>query len=201
MHSYISALNKEGSDKMRIVSGTNKGKKLYAPEGMSVRPTSDKIKEAIFNIIGYIDEESVVLDLFAGTGNVGIEFLARGAGVCYFVDASHKSLSYVNKNLELCSFKDRAKVIQSDYEKAIVNFSNMNMKFDYIFADPPYNLNCSNNIKELVLNNNLLAPGGLLIIESDKTEKEIENIDSNVIKYKEKIYGRTRISMIKLLED
>ena len=70
---------------MRIVSGENKGKKLYAPEGMSVRPTSDKIKEAIFNIIGYIDEKSLVLDLFAGTGNVGIEFIARGVNTCYFV--------------------------------------------------------------------------------------------------------------------
>ncbi len=186
---------------MRIVSGINKGKKLYVPEGMSVRPTSDKIKEAIFNVIGYIDEESVVLDLFAGTGNVGIEFLARGVSCCYFVDASHKSLSYVKKNLELCSFMDRAKVIQSDYEKAIINFSNTNTKFDYIFADPPYNLNCSEKIKELVLKNNILASGGMLIIESDKSEKEIENIDTNVVEYKEKIYGRTRISMIKLLED
>lgn len=186
---------------MRIVSGTNKGKKLYAPEGMSVRPTSDKIKEALFNIIGYIDEESIVLDLFAGTGNVGIEFLARGGKFCYFVDVSHKSLSYVKKNLELCNFNSRAKIINSDYERAIINLSNMNLKFDYIFADPPYDLNCSTNIIQQVLKNNLLAPNGLLIIESDKTEKVIENIDSNMIKYKEKIYGRTRISMIELLED
>ena len=78
---------------MRIISGTNKGKKLYAPEGMTVRPTSDKIKEALFNIIGFIDEDSTVLDLFAGSGNVGIEFLARGAKFCTFIDSSNKSLS------------------------------------------------------------------------------------------------------------
>lgn len=189
---------------MRIISGTNKGKKLYAPDGMSVRPTSDKIKEAIFNIIGYIDEESVVLDLFAGTGNVGIEFLARGAKECFFVDASHKSLSFVKKNVEICNFESRSKIIQSDYDKAIDKFYSLNQKFDYIFADPPYALLCCTNIVEKILQYKLLKTDGLLIIESDKTEEVLENlynIDSEVIKYKEKIYGRTRISMIKLPED
>lgn len=186
---------------MRIVSGINKGKKLYAPEGIDVRPTSDKIKEALFNIIGYIDEKSLVLDLFAGSGNVGIEFLARGAKYCYFVDASTKSLSFVKKNLELCKFSEKAKIIQSDYCKVLVNLSNMNLKFNYIFADPPYDLKCSGKIADLVLTYNLLAENGLLIIESDKSENVIDNIDSKVLKYKEKVYGRTRISLIELLED
>jgi 16S rRNA (guanine(966)-N(2))-methyltransferase RsmD len=186
---------------MRIISGTNKGKKLYAPEGMSVRPTSDKIKEAIFNILGYIDEDSDVLDLFAGSGNVGIEFLARGAKSCIFVDLSNKSLGYVRKNLELCNFKSRAKVVQSDYEKAIVNLALQGEKFDFIFADPPYDLNCGANIAKKVFEHNILKPGGKLIIETDKSEIVIENLDTNVIKYKEKIYGRTRISIIECLEE
>ena len=186
---------------MRIVSGINKGKKLYAPEGMDVRPTSDKIKEAIFNMIGYIEEDSLVLDLFAGSGNVGIEFLARGAKLCYFVDVSHKSLRYVKKNLELCNFSNKSKIIQDDYEKAIINLSNIKLSFNYIFADPPYALNCSNNIAEQILKHNLLSPNGLLIIENDKDEKIIENIYDNMVKYKEKIYGRTRISIMKLSED
>lgn len=181
---------------MRIISGTNKGMKLFAPEGISVRPTSDKIKEAIFNMIGYIDEESIVLDIFSGSGGVGIEFLARGASKCYFVDASHKSLSFVKKNLELCKFKEKAKVIMSDYEKAILNFSMENIKFNYIFADPPYALNCGANIAKKIFENNLLEQDGLLIIETDKSEKIIENIDADMIKYKEKIYGRTRISIM-----
>lgn len=186
---------------MRIISGTNKGMKLYAPEGMSVRPTSDKIKEAIFNMLGYIDEESVVLDLFAGAGGVGIEFIARGARLCYFVDASHKSLSFVKKNLELCKFKEKSKVIMSDYEKAIENFSKDNLKFDFIFADPPYALNCGSNIASKVFEKNLLKPDGTLIIETDKDEKVIEGIQAENIKYKEKIYGRTRISIMKYSED
>ncbi len=186
---------------MRIISGTNKGMKLYAPEGMSVRPTSDKIKEAIFNMLGYIDEESVVLDLFAGSGGIGIEFLARGASKCFFVDASHKSLGFVRKNLKLCKFEEKSKIIMNDYIKSIDNLSNENIKFDFIFADPPYALKCGSNIACKVFEKNLLKPDGTLIIETDKDEIVIESIDIKSIKYKEKIYGRTRISILKYSED
>lgn len=186
---------------MRIISGINKGKRLYAPEGASVRPTGDKIKEAIFNIIGSIDEEAVVLELFAGSGGMGIEFLARGAKHCTFVDVSRKSITYVKKNLDLCNFTKRARIMPEDYEKAIINLSKNNEKFDYIFADPPYALNLGSNIISKVLEYNLLKSGGLLIIETDKSEKVIDNNDTNMVKYKEKIYGRTRISLIRHLEE
>lgn len=186
---------------MRIISGTNKGMKLYAPEGDKVRPTSDKIKEAIFNIIGPIDDEASVLELFAGSGSIGIEFLARGAKHCTFVDASHKSLNYVKRNLDLCNFKSRAKIMLSDYGKAISNLSNNNEKFDYIFADPPYALNLSANIFDKVFEYGILKPRGMLIIETDKSEKTIDNTNTNMVEYKEKIYGRTRISIIRHLEE
>lgn len=185
---------------MRIISGTNKGMKLYAPEGDKVRPTSDKIKESIFNIIGPLDQDAKVLELFAGSGGVGIEFLARGAKHCTFVDKSRKSLNYVKKNLDLCSFKDRTTLIMGDYEKAIEDLSKNNEKFDYIFADPPYALNLSNNIFKRIFECNILKFGGLLIIESDKSEKTIDNTYTSVVEYKEKIYGRTRISLIRHLE-
>ncbi len=185
---------------MRIISGTNKGMKLYAPEGDKVRPTSDKIKEAIFNIIGPINEDAAVLELFAGSGSIGIEFLARGAKHCTFVDASHKSLNYVKKNLDLCRFNNKAKIILSDYEKAIINLSKNNEEFDFIFADPPYALNLSNNIYNIIFEYNILKTGGMLIIETDKSEKTIDNINTNMVEYKEKIYGRTRISLIRHLE-
>lgn len=186
---------------MRIISGINKGKKLYAPEGASVRPTGDKIKEAVFNIIGPIDEEAVVLELFAGSGGMGIEFLARGAERCTFVDVSRKSITYVKKNLDLCNFNNKARIIQEDYEKAIINLSKNNEKFDYIFADPPYALNLGSNIIKKVFEFNILKFGGILIIETDKSEKIIDNNDTNMVKYKEKIYGRTRISLIRHLEE
>lgn len=186
---------------MRIVSGTNKGMKLYAPEGMSVRPTSDKIKEALFNVLGYIDQDSIVLDLFAGSGGIGIEFLARGAAKSVFVDASNKSLSYVRKNLELCKFNDRAEVIKSDYERALVLFANQSVQFDYIFADPPYDLNCGVRIAQKVFENQLLKKDGTLIIETDISEKVIDYLHIDMVEYKEKIYGRTRISIITYAEE
>ncbi len=186
---------------MRIISGTNKGMKLYAPEGARVRPTGDKIKEAIFNIIGPIDEESIVLELFAGSGSMGIEFLARGAKHCTFVDVSRKSLNYVKKNLELCNFTGKAKIISNDYEKAIISLSKNNERFDYIFADPPYEKNLCSKTLNAIIEYDILKTGGLLIIESDKSEKVIDNNAVNVLEYKEKIYGRTKISIIRHLEE
>lgn len=186
---------------MRIISGNNKGKRLFAPKDMSVRPTSDKIKEAIFNMIGYIDEESTVLDIFAGTGNMGIEFLSRGAKSCYFVDSSHKSISFVKRNISDCKLESKSNIFVADYEKAIKMLGKQNLKFDYIFADPPYHLNCTKNIIELIFTNDLLEKDGLLIIECDKSEKMFENVEQNMLEYKEKIYGRTRIGLIKYLED
>ncbi len=182
---------------MRVISGNNKGKRLFAPKDTSVRPTADKIKESIFNIIGYIDEESIVLDLFAGTGSIGIEFLCRGAKECHFVDVSHKSVEFVKKNISLCKLEDKSKVYVNDYEKALSFFARSNMKFDYIFADAPYHLNCSSNIIDLVIKNNLLNEDGTLIIECEKTEKMIENVEQGVLQYKEKIYGITKIGIMK----
>lgn len=182
---------------MRVISGNNKGKKLFAPKDISVRPTADKIKESIFNIIGYIDEESIVLDLFAGTGSIGIEFLCRGAKECHFVDVAHKSVEFIKKNISLCKLEDKSKVYINDYEKALSFFARNKMQFDYIFADAPYHLNCSSNIIDIVIKNNLLNKDGTLIIECEKTEKMIENVEQDVLQYKEKIYGITKIGIIK----
>ncbi len=186
---------------MRVISGNNKGKRLFAPKDMSVRPTSDKIKEAIFNMIGYIDEDSVVLDLFAGTGNVGIEFLCRGAKECHFVDVSHQSISFVKKNISLCNLDSKSKIYVNDYERAITFFARNNMKFDYIFADAPYHLNCADKVINLVINNDLLARDGTLIIECEKTEKMFDNVEQDVIEYREKIYGITKVGIVQFSEE
>jgi 16S rRNA (guanine(966)-N(2))-methyltransferase RsmD len=182
---------------LRVISGNNKGKRLFAPKDTTVRPTADKIKESIFNMIGYIDEDSIVLDLFAGTGGIGIEFLCRGASECHFVDVSRKSAEYIKKNISLCKLEDKSKVYVYDYEKALSYFARTNMKFDYIFADAPYPLNCSSNIINTVIRNDLLKKDGTLIIECEKTEKMIENVEQDVLQYREKIYGITKIGIMK----
>ena len=127
---------------MRVISGLKKGHKLKAPKGLEVRPTEDKIKESLFNILGNIDKDSLVLDLFGGSGSIGIEFLSRGARACYFVDISSNSISYIKDNLSHTGLNELANVIKSDSVKAIKQLSNRNLKFDYIYIDPPFRHNC-----------------------------------------------------------
>lgn len=186
---------------MRIISGNNKGKKLFAPKDMSVRPTSDKIKEAIFNMLGYIDEDAIVLDLFAGTGNVGIEFLCRGANMCYFTDISRKSISFVKKNIEICNLQNKSVVTISDYEKTIRYYAKGGIKFDYIFADAPYHLLCAQKVIDMVFDSCILNDNGVLIVECEKDEKMFENGIPSMVEYKEKIYGITKIGIIKYSEE
>ena len=120
---------------MRIVAGTARGRKLFSPEGMDVRPTTDKVKESLFNIIQFEVPSARVLDLFAGTGQLGLEALSRGAKEAVFVDASGKSLATVKKNVALCGFDDRAKLVHAD---ALSWLTRREGTFDLVFLDPPY---------------------------------------------------------------
>ncbi len=120
---------------MRIVAGSARGRKLISPEGMDVRPTTDKVKESLFNIIQFEVPDARVLDLFAGTGQLGLEALSRGAREAVFVDAAGKSLATVKKNVELCGFADRATLVHAD---AIAWLSRREGTFDLVFLDPPY---------------------------------------------------------------
>ena len=120
---------------MRIISGTARGRKLFSPEGMDVRPTTDKVKESLFNIIQFEVPGAVVLDLFAGTGQLGLEALSRGAEKAVFVDASKKSLAVVRQNVDLCGFSAKARLVQAD---ALSYLSRAEETFDIVFLDPPY---------------------------------------------------------------
>ena len=117
---------------MRVITGTARGRKLREPSGMDIRPTTDVVKEAVFNIIQFDIEGRRVLDLFAGTGQLGIEALSRGAADCVFVDESREAVSIVKENLAKCRFT--AKVVQTDS----IGYLRGAGKFDMIFLDPPY---------------------------------------------------------------
>lgn len=181
---------------MRVIAGKHKGRKLKSPETNDVRPTTDKIKGAIFNVLQFNDVDAVVLDLFAGAGGVGIEFLSRGAKKCYFNDKSRKSLKIVKENIELCREIENAEILNMDYMRVLEMMTSKNIKLDYIFADAPYELECSNQIIEYVANHDILNENGKLIIECEKNEKVIENTYDNVIEYKEKIYGITKVIFV-----
>jgi len=153
---------------MRVISGTAKGRKLYAPKSHNIRPALDKVKEAIFNIL--FDVQGVnVLDLFAGTGAVGIEALSRGAAHCTFVDMSHEAITIIKKNIELCGFTN-AKIFPHPVSVAIEYFGKHNEKFDLIFVDPPYLKNLVNPTLEKIAGSGILAPDGRIIVEHHPKE-------------------------------
>ena len=154
---------------MRVISGTAKGKKLNSLEGLETRPTLDRVKEAVFNIIQFDIKDSVVLDLFSGSGALGIEALSRGAKEAILCDASSKAIKIINKNLEETRLKDKAKVINSDYLETLSKIKDK--KFDIIFLDPPYKSDYVEKSIEYISKYNLLAENGIIIVETNDKNK------------------------------
>lgn len=153
---------------MRVISGLKKGYKLKGPKGKDTRPTEDRIKESLFNILSYIDEESTVLDLFAGSGSIGIEFLSRGAKKAYFIDRSYLSIKTIKENLGHTGLEGKSKVIKNDAIGSIKLLANENIKFNYIFIDPPYGQNLIIEALENLWEQDILVEDGTIIIEHEK---------------------------------
>lgn len=178
---------------MRVISGTRKGCKLKGPRGNNTRPTEDRIKESLFNILRNIDNESIVLDLFAGSGGIGIEFLSRGAKKAYFVDKDYESIQCIRDNLIHTKLNDNAEVIKDDALKSIKKFGQKEIKFDYIFADPPYRKDIIMKIIECIWNNKVLKETGILILEHEK-ELILEDKIYGLRKADYRVYGDKSLS-------
>ena len=150
---------------MRIISGTHKGRRLKAPNTLPVRPTADRAKEALFNILEnrYYFEGKNVLDLFSGTGNIAYEFASRGCDDITAIDNNSNCINYINSNINEFSFN--ITTIKSDCYKYL---ENCKQQFNFIFVDPPYNYSQYEKIKALIFENNLVKKEGCLIIEHDK---------------------------------
>lgn len=183
---------------MRVISGIRKGHGLKAPKGIEVRPTEDKIKESIFNILVSIDKkDSVILDLFAGSGSIGIEFLSRGAKTCYFVDISSKSIQSIKENLLHTNLNDLATVIKSDSLKAIKDLGSRSLKFDFIYLDPPFrNSKLLYQVLNAINDYQLLSANGLIIIEHE-SELIFEDQIFDFKKTDERRYSSKRVSFFK----
>lgn len=153
---------------MRIISGSRRGLRLKGPKTDATRPTEDRIKESLFNILFTIEPNSLVLDLFAGSGSVGLEFLSRGASQVYFVEKNRDTLKVLRENISHCKFDNQSIVLPQDYIKALKNLSKRDIKFDYIFLDPPYGKGFVNIAMEYILEYDLLDSEGLIIIEHEK---------------------------------
>lgn len=149
---------------MRVISGSARGKVLEAVPGMNTRPTTDRVKESVFNILQFRAAGAAMLDLFAGTGQMGIEALSRGASRAVFVDQSPKAMAVIRKNIAAARVQARAEVLQMDFRQALQHLKGQ--KFDIIFLDPPYGgeiLNSALNAVELF---DILSTDGIIICES-----------------------------------
>lgn len=177
---------------MRIISGEMKGFKLKSPKGTDTRPTSDRVKESLFNIIGYIDSDSKVLDLFSGSGNIGLEFLSRGAKIAYFIDNSSVAISTVKDNIEKCKVEKKTKIFKNDVFKALEILDKRKEKFDYIFLDPPYEQGLIKDVLEQISSLDILKEDALVIVEYE-SNLNLENFGNlNLVDTRK--YGTTKIS-------
>ncbi|QHI73822.1 16S rRNA (guanine(966)-N(2))-methyltransferase RsmD [Aminipila terrae] len=176
---------------MRIIAGDLKGRRLTSPKDEKVRPTSDKVKEAIFSMISDTYYDEMVIDLFAGTGNLGIEAISRGARHCYFGDKSKDSLALIRENINTCKVQDKATVIAGDYEMVLKRISG---KAQIIFLDPPYKDGLMISCIELINDMDLLTEDGYIVAEHSLDEKLPENI-GKYQKIKEKRYGKIAVSI------
>ena len=173
---------------MRVISGTARGRKLKEPQGFDIRPTSDMVKESIFNIIQFDIEGRTVLDLFAGTGQLGIEALSRGASRAVFVDSSPEATKLIKENVQLCGFSDRSTIKTCDASGYLKNAE----KFDIIFIDPPYNTQLADKTLERIFEFDKLNTNGIIICET-KADKPLTDIPPPYFIYKEYKYGKVRI--------
>ena len=180
---------------MRIISGTSGGKKLRPLRGQSIRPTSDRVKESIFNILGEEVDGKHILDLFAGTGNLGIESLSRGATRAVFVEKEKSAIDLIKKNLSHCGFDDRGHVITGEVERAIRHLHRKGEVFDFIFMDPPYRRGLVQKTLELLEAQPLHHEDSILVIEHDRREPLSESMEKWVLLRKRR-FGDTVVSFI-----
>ena len=179
---------------MRIISGSCRGRKLVQIQGQDIRPTSDRVKEALFNILGPGIREKSVLDMFAGTGALGLEALSRGARSAVFLDTAQSSCDVIQRNVELCRMSDYARIIRHDIINASLPV--FDPPFDLIFMDPPYNKGYPEQVIGKSGFFNLLAPEGIVIVE--QSAKESFNYPVNSLdKYLEKKYSRTALRFLR----
>ena len=175
---------------MRIITGKARGLKLKTPAGMSTRPTSDRVKESLFSILnGQINfsEVNAVLDIFAGTGALGLESVSRGARSATFVDAATTEI--IRDNVVRAKFVDLCKILRGDFTKILPRLSRQNLSFDLIFSDPPYGKELAQLSLNLVAELNLLSAGGLMSVEHGA--EEILQPPKNFQLVRKIIYGHT----------
>ena len=183
----------ERLENMRVIGGIYRHRKLLWPSDSSIRPTKDRIREAIFSSLGPLDNMSF-LDLFGGSGAMGIEAISRGSNDVTFVDNNLNAIKCIKENLKSLDISNGYKVLVSDYESALNDFKENGVKFDVIFLDPPYKEGRYEEIIHFVLDNNLLLDNGIIVTESDKPINIDESLFNKVKVHK---YGDILVTFLR----
>ena len=174
---------------MRVITGTARGTKLLTPEGLHTRPTTDRVKEGLFSAIQFEIEGARVLDLFSGTGQLGIEALSRGAAYAVFTDNDEKAVRLVKENLKRAKLLDRAAVIRTDY---LSYLRTTKERFDLIFLDPPYKENFLEIAIRAISEIDILRNRGIIICEKT-ADRALANDFAGLTRIKEYRYGTTSV--------
>ena len=181
---------------MRVITGSAKGRLLKPPRNRKIRPTADKVKNAFFNMIGNTVRGGSFLDLFAGTGSMGIEALSRGAVRCVFVDNGRDSLRLIKENLYRAGFIKEADVLHYDFTRALKMLKKNGESFDIIYIDPPYHLYRIDLILKIIYDYRLLVAGGFIGVERDRRE-DCACLEGVPFPLKQqKVYGDTRLILL-----
>lgn len=180
---------------MRITGGSSKGRLILSDKGNAIRPTSSKVREAIFNIIGNDLSGMNVLDLFAGTGILGLEALSRGAAFSLFVDNSVNALNLINKNITICGFKESALAVKRNLNKGLPSHDLLSKgNINLVFADPPYRKNLIPGVLEDISLKRIMSSDSICVTESMK-EDQVPELSKDLRLIKSKVYGETKISI------
>ncbi|MCR5581405.1 MAG: 16S rRNA (guanine(966)-N(2))-methyltransferase RsmD [Pseudobutyrivibrio sp.] len=181
---------------MRVISGNNRGMQLFAPEGMGTRPTTDRIKETLFNMIAFDLYDSIFLDLFSGSGQIGIEALSRGAKEAVFVEKDKAAISCIEKNLEKARLVDASTLYKEDVLSALNKLSG-HEAFDFIFMDPPYDNLIEKRVLEYIINKNYVSDDTTIIVEAslDTDFDYLDDLGYTILK--EKIYKTNKHIFLK----
>ena len=183
---------------MRIISGTARGRTIVAPAGDRTRPTQDKVRESLFNIIRWDVMEARILDLFAGTGALSLESLSRGAQSAVLVDTDRAACEAIRKNIAACRMEDKARLIVRDYRQAMDQLAREGEVFDVVFLDPPYRMENTGEMCAALYDKGLLAKAFLLVVEHKRGLAPL--VDERFEAFDQRDYGDTQITFIRSAE-
>lgn len=185
---------------MRVISGSRKGLPLKAVPGTNTRPTTDKVKESIFNMIGPYFDGGIAVDLFAGSGNLGIESLSRGIDNCIFIEKDPKAIQTIKDNLTKCRLEDSGEIFKADATRAVKAIVKRELQVDLLFVDPPYNQLKYYELVQTLVDNGCMSESAIIVCEHEKNVT-LEPAYGDFKLVKKELYGGTVISIYRCLKE